>query len=399
MRKHYNITPEGTRDLLFEECGAQKKVENILSDVFKNRGFTEVITPSIEFLDVFNLKSHNFPNEQMYKLVDTKGRIIVMRPDSTMPIARLVATRLKGHPLPIRLFYNQPVFTLNQSLNGRSDEVVQSGIEIIGSSSKRADLEVIATAVEALNSCNTTDFRLEIGHIGIFNTLVEALGVDYDVVEEIRWLIEVKNYPALNDLLDSIEDSDCTGMLKQLPRLFGGEEVFETASKMFNNSKITEILEYLKTIYHALSELGLHEKITVDLGIVNRADYYTGMVFRGYIEGFGENVLSGGRYDHLISEFGCDLAATGFGINVDAIARALLKQKVDFGNKIPDVLVHAENGYEMKALLYCKDLIKQGKTAENSVFEDLSQAEAYAKQKGIKQIDIISEDVTLRMVK
>lgn len=100
-------------------------------------------------------------------------------------------------------------------------------------------------------------------------------------------------------------------MLKQLPRLFGGEEVFDKAANLFDDAKTEYILSYLRSIYHDLAALGMKEKISVDLGIVNRNDYYTGVVFRGYIEGFGETVLSGGRYDTLLSEFGADLPATG----------------------------------------------------------------------------------------
>lgn len=389
LKKYYNITPEGTRDLLFEECGTQKKVEGALSRLFAGRGFTEVVTPTVEFLDVFQQKSSYIAPEKLYKTTDGKGRLIVLRPDSTIPIARLVSTRLKGFPLPIRLYYSQPVFSVNQSLSGRSDEVVQMGIEIIGSASKRADLEVISTAVEALFACDTSDFRLEIGHIGIFNTLIARFGIPEDAAEEIRRLIEIKNYPALNDLLDNMDCGEGAGMLKMLPRLFGGEEVFSQAEGIFKDETITGILRYLRGIYTALAELGLREKITVDLGIVNRNDYYTGIVFRGYVEGFGETALSGGRYDSLYADFGQDLPATGFGVNVDAIAKALRGREAS--GMMPDVLVHGEPGFEMKALLLCKELGAQGLTVENSVFDTLEQARAYGQTRGIPRLIRVSD--------
>lgn len=238
MNKNKWITPEGTRDLLFEECEARRTVEGILSRVFSGRGFTEVVTPGLEFLNVYDLKTGMMPVEMMYKLVDSKGRLVVLRPDSTIPIARLVATRLKGYQLPIRLFYNQSVFMANPRLKGRSDEVVQTGIEIIGSDSRRADLEVITTAVEALNACKTTDFRLEIGHIGLFHSLISGLKIESEEREEIRRLIESKNYPALNDYLNGLEgDAKTIEILKQLPSLFGGEEVFEKAANLFDDAK------------------------------------------------------------------------------------------------------------------------------------------------------------------
>lgn len=394
MNRNKWLTPDGTRDLLFEECEARRRVERTLSGVFASRGFTEVVTPGLEFLDVYNRKTGAMPAENMYKLTDGKGRLIVMRPDSTVPIARLVATRLKDYQLPIRLFYNQSVFTLNPGLKGRSDEVVQTGIEIIGSDSRRADLEVIATAVEALSACKTTDFRLEIGHIGLFHSLMDALQVGQEEQEEIRLLIERKNYPALNDYLDALDgDRKTIERLKQLPGLFGGEEVFEKAANLFEDAKTGYILSYLKSICRDLEALGLGGKISVDLGIVNRTDYYTGVVFRGYMEGFGETVLSGGRYDSLISEFGKDLPATGFGINVDAVARNLLRISDDIRAKTPDALVFGKDGYEMKALLHVKELITQGLCAEYCVWNTAEKAKEYAKSKGIARVDIVGEKI------
>ena len=109
------------------------------------------------------------------------------------------------------------------------------------------------------------------------------LDVGDDVKENIRYLIEMKNYPALNDLIDSLGDNRVNSALKQLPRLFGGEEVFEKASELFSNSKTDEILSNLKRLYKDISKLNSKGRITVDLGMVNRTDYYTGVIIKGYL--------------------------------------------------------------------------------------------------------------------
>ena len=132
---------------------------------------------------------------------------------------------------PLRLYYNQNIFVANPSMMGRSDEIVQTGIELIGSSSKRADLEVLCTAIEVLDACNASSFNLEIGNIAFFQSLISHLNASEAEREMIRHYIEVKNYPALNDLLNTFGDSDVVRALKELPRLFGGEEVFEKARK------------------------------------------------------------------------------------------------------------------------------------------------------------------------
>lgn len=385
------ITPEGTKDYLFEEAVLRKNIEMKLRDSFEYRGYHEVITPALEFLDVVTVSENGMPVEKMYKLVDSKGRLMALRPDSTMPIARLCATRLKNEKLPLRLYYNQPVYSVNPSLRGRSDEILQTGIELIGVTSKKSDIEVLVTAAKAVENLKIDNFRIELGHIGIFNALVSALGISKEESETVRRYIEMKNYPALNDFLDSI-NTESAEVIKILPRLFGGKEVFKKARDLIKDSSVNEILDYLEQLYTALSELGLNDKITVDLGIVNRTDYYTGIVFKGYVEGFGEEVLSGGRYDGLLKEFGRDAGAVGFAVNIDAAANALMKTA---SVEVPqaEVLVFSSEENEVRALEHVAKLAELKIMAEYSLCDTLEEASEDAKCRGIQRIDVVSNDI------
>lgn len=395
MKRYDLITPEGTRDLLFNDCLARRVVENKLADLFKGFGYSEVVTPGIEFYDLFSGSSRNFQQESMYKLTDSKGRLIAMRPDSTIPIARLASTRLKDAKLPLRLYYNQTIYENNALLKGRSDEFVQAGTELIGGENiKRADYEALCMAVEALAEFDKANFRLEIGHIGYFKELVQRLDVDDRVREEIRLLISAKNYPALNDLLDEVGDNQITNALKQLPRLFGGIEVFDKAAELFTDDKIAAILEHLKEVYHRLSSLGYEGKISVDLGIVSHTDYYTGIVFKGYLSGVGQSVLKGGRYDGLLAEFGNPCPAVGFGVNCDAVANYLRKNCLAPTLKTPDCVVYGEKGYVVEAIAFARKLVRDGMIVENSLFDTLDETKEYAAAKGIHKIYIVNESVS-----
>lgn len=393
MRTYELITPEGTKDVLFDECLARRDVENRYRKIFGGMGYSEVITPGIEFYDVFNDGSRKYSQEALYKLTDAKGRLITLRPDCTIPIARLAATRLRDVPMPLRLFYVQTVYENNKLLKGRSDEIVQSGIELIGSEYKRADFEVMSIAVKALKEYDGTDFRLEIGDVGYFKELVSMLGVSEGVAEDIRYLIEAKNYPALNDLLDSIGDTPVTEALKKLPALFGGVEVFDKAAKLASNDKTREILDNLKAFYTSLQKLDLGDRLSVDLGIVNRTDYYTGIVFKGYLSGVGEAVLQGGRYNRLLSEFGMNAPATGFAVNVNLVAALVRKLGLSPVQTAPEAVVYGEHGYCIEAISYTMELAEKGIAAENAVFDSFEETAAAAKARGIKEIYVVSDKV------
>lgn len=392
MKRNHLITPEGTKDLLLEECLVCKETEEKIQSVFHRKGYDALKTPALEFFDVFQSDAVRYPQEQLYKMTDSKGRLLVLRPESTTPIARVVATRLREAELPLRLCYTQSAYRFELALKGRSDEFTQAGVELIGSDSYMADLEMISTAIEVLQECAETEFSLELGDAGIFKELMRELNASPNTKEEIRYLIETKNYSALNDLLDTLGDNRIIHALKKLPSLFGGEEVFDKMEQLYTTPHITQMLTYLRKVYASVSELMGEGKLSVDLGIVNKADYYTGIIIKGYLAGYGEDVLSGGRYNKLLAGFGYDVPAVGFAVNVDAVAKVAMKHQPRVQTSA-DVLLFAEPGYEMAAIRYAKQLQAEGKITELAMQETLEAALAYAKKKEIQTVYQISETI------
>lgn len=323
MKRYAKLTPEGSRDLLFEECDDKKEIETTLSSLYKENNYRKVITPTIEYFDVFKSDNTGIEADEMYKLSDSWGRTTVLRPDNTMPIARLVATRLTKEDFPVRLYYNQNIFVRNKALAGRTDEIAQSGIELIGDGSLDADLEAVSMAVEALKRVKINSFKIEIGHAGFFNAVLGNMNISSTERADICNLIEGKNYSTLSDLLNKIGETAETAVLHRLPRLFGGVEVLDEAKKLYRNDESDKALDYLKTVYEKLQAMGIADCVMIDLGLVNRSNYYTGIIFRGYAEGSGLTVLTGGRYDNLISEFGLDAPAIGFGVDVTALTNVI----------------------------------------------------------------------------
>ncbi len=323
MKRYSRITPEGSRDFLFEECDDRRIVERTLADLFKDNGYRKVMTPAIEFFDVFKTDNTGIEAEEMFKLTDAKGRTTVLRPDNTMPIARMVATRLTKADLPVRLYYNQSVYVRSKDLAGRTNEIAQSGIELIGDGSMEADIEVIQLAIESLRRCELNSFKIEIGNAAFFNAILNKMNISEETRADICNLIEEKNYAALGDTLDKLGNTRETVAIKALPRLFGGAEVIERAKQLYDEPEAVSALAYLKKVYEVLVEAGLSDCIMLDLGLVNRSNYYTGVIFHGYAEGSGLTILSGGRYDNLLGEFGMPAPAIGFGVEVSAVCEAM----------------------------------------------------------------------------
>lgn len=388
MKKYLKITPEGTKDFLFAECSAMDDICGKIEDVFVSRGFKRVITPGIEFYDVFSVPCSGISQESMFKMTDNKGRLLVVRPDSTLPIARMVSSRLKNSILPVRLYYKQAVYRNNPTLTGRRNEFMQMGIELLGVKGIRADLEILTTAVNSISSV-ADDFRIELGHAEVFDALSKELDIDDEYKEKIRVSIEGKNYSALNNLLDKLSPCKAVTAIRSLPSLFGGEEVFEKAYEICKGTNAESALEYLHKIYSELLPLGLGSKLIIDLGLVQRNDYYTGIVFTGYINGIGDAVISGGRYDKLLSEFDMPMGAAGFAVDTDAITiKRLTDNDVSYSDN-PDVLVFAYDGHEIEAINLVAKLIKQGKKAQFSVLPTLEETQAFALKRGIAEVKTV----------
>ncbi len=312
--------PEGTQDRLFEECRERRQVQSALTGLFQTRGYQEVSTPEVEFYDLFVQSGSPIPQEQLLKIVDRGGRIMVMRPDCTTPIARMAAAKLKHLPRPQRLYYDQTIFRSGQAHRGGRSEIAQCGVELLGAQGLDADVEVLSLAADSLRAAGLERFHIEIGHVGLFQELTQALALSQRESEALRSLIEGKNFAALADRISPYLQTPPGKVLDRLPYLFGGAEVLDEAEALYPGSAA---ISYLRDLYKTLNNVGYGDCFRFDLGLVHQIDYYTGVVFRGYAEGAAEAVLSGGRYDNLLASFGAPAPATGFAADVDALGGCL----------------------------------------------------------------------------
>ncbi|MPN53744.1 ATP phosphoribosyltransferase regulatory subunit [bioreactor metagenome] len=156
------------------------------------------------------------------------------------------------------------------------------------------------------------------------------------------------------------------------------------AKKKAVNDRVLNILSYLEDVCNALCSLGYKEYISIDLGMVHHIHYYTGLIFRGYVKGSGENCLAGGRYDTLTQNFGKILPATGFALNTESILNAIAKRGDDPESLRPDLVIHYDEGCLKDAQEFWGNRVKEGLICELSVFSDLESSRKYARLRKVK---------------
>ncbi len=355
-------TPEGVRDRYNEDCAKKENTRKKIMDVLHSYGYRDIETPTFEFFDIFNKDRGSVGSRDMFKFFDKEGNTLVLRPDITPAIARAVAKYYADEDMPVRLSYSGNTFFNSSSYQGRMKEVTQLGAELIGDETSDADAELIAMIIDSLKAAGLEEFQVEIGHTGFFEGLVAEAGLDADEAEELKLLLENKNYFGIDELLSANGkvSNSAKEMILKLSETFGQIEQISAIKEMTDNPNIIATIEYLEKLYQILSAYHLEKYVFFDLGIIGHYKYYTGIIFQAYTYGTGELIVTGGRYDNLISQFGKDAASVGFGINLDQLMLALDRQKIHVDSDIAASILLYEREYKEQAIGRACELRSQG---------------------------------------
>lgn len=382
MKERLFHTPEGVRDIYAAECARKNLLSERMKNVLKSYGYRDIQTPTFEFFDIFNQDKGSLPSNQMYKFFDREGNTLVLRPDITPSIARAISKYFNEENFSMRFSYTGNIFINNSSLQGRMKESTQMGAELIGDDSIDADAEMIALAINMLLAAGLKEFQIDVGHVGFFKGLIEEAGMDEEKAQELRELIENKNFFGVEAMTDN-------RALIQLPKLFGSQEILEKAKQLTSNTEALAAIARLERLYKIIGEYGLQKYVTFDLGMLTQYDYYTGVIFRGYTYGTGDAVVKGGRYDTLLQKFGKDAASVGVVIMVDELLIAMSRQKLpmDEGESIQMILYGI--GQLSDALIKAQELRNDGCLVQMNRIEyegQLEEYKAYAERFDIKKI-------------
>ncbi len=382
--------PEGVKDLLPEKAALKRHCEEILSKQFSAWGYKEVVPPTVEFSDIFTAGMKSNFEEELHCFPDGRGRTLVLRPDLTLPLARIVATHMQQEPLPLRLFYLGNVFRYISSKTGRQREFFQAGTELLGEAAPGADTEIIALAIYSLEVLGIKEVKICLGNLEFLNTYLSQLDIGSKEQENIKKIFNQKDFVALEKYVDEISLSrEVKQEILAIPTLKGGKEVLEEARQFF--SKDFPCLQKMTEILYLLECLGVDDRVMVDLGLVRGLDYYTGVIFEGYTSNLGSAVCGGGRYDRLLDFFGCSLPAVGFALNIDNILFLLSRTKRE--SIVPKTLVAFATEALNQAHHLAISLRKNGSIIEMA-FKSMSLEEArnYARVHQAEKLVYVEEN-------
>ncbi len=384
--------PKGVADFLPEQAGAIGFIEKKISRIFELWGFQRIIPPLLEFQDVMDIGLGAALRDKTFRFDDRQtGRLLAIPADITPQVARIVATRMRGMPLPHRLHYSGRILRHAESQTGRSREIFQSGVELVGLDAPEADAEMIVMAIEALQGLGFDNFKIDLGQVSFYRGIMEASGLSPAATLRLREAIGKKDLSAVREILAGESPADDTiTEISSLPRLFGGLEVLDEAARVVRNDCSRRALDNLVQVVDILRIHGVEEYLTVDLGEIRGLDYHTGVTFEGFVGGVGQAVCGGGRYDGLMARYGFEAPATGFAFNVLALLRALEKRQDVAETATRDILLFNLNSDRREALSIAQSLREMGfSTARDIIRRDLPSSLEYARRVKIRWILIV----------
>ncbi len=362
-QKSLLFTPEGVRDIYGVECEKRGKIQKEIHDRMKLYGFRDIQTPTFEFFDIFNQKRGTVNSREMFKFFDQYNNTLVLRPDITPSIARCVAKYYEKEDMQIRLCYTGSTFIHRSGYQGKLSEVTQIGAELMNDDSSDADGEMIALTIECLLKTGLDEFKVDIGHAGLFRGLVNEAGLSDEEIEQLRIFITNKNIFAVEDMLENRDMPEgCRELLILLPDLFGSLDTIRSAREKTRNPQALDALERLERLSEIMEAYGLTEHVTFDLGMLSHYEYYTGVIFKAYTYGTGDAIVTGGRYDGLVEQFGKKTPAIGLAFMLDELLSALNRQQVVIEAEESDILILYRSANRKRAIEIGNSLRTEGKS-------------------------------------
>lgn len=338
------VTPRGFRDVLFEEAAERRTVTAAVSAVFAGYGFRFVETPAVEEYRTLEAAAGASLEGTAFRMVDLDGSLLALRPEMTLPIARLAASRLIGEPAPHRLCYAADVYREQASLRGEARQFTQVGVELLGVNGPASDAEVVCVLVDVLAAVGLRDFTVGIGTVAVLRALIAAAGAGGAWSAELLAAAHARNLVEFDRLASLASVEPAVGeALRRVVRIGGGREAIGECRRVADAVGCADSLDALEAAWGLLEAAGLADRVRVDFGILRSFDYYTGLIVEAYAPGLGLPLGGGGRYDDVLAAFGAPMPAAGFALSLERVLIALAAQDVAIPVRGLDAVVGGED--------------------------------------------------------
>ncbi|MBI3373911.1 MAG: ATP phosphoribosyltransferase regulatory subunit [Betaproteobacteria bacterium] len=316
------LLPEYIEDMLPAEAARIERLRRAMLDLFERWGYQLVMPPLLEYVDSLLTGTGHDLDLRTFKLVDQlSGRMMGLRADITPQVARIDAHLLNRQGVT-RLCYAGSVLHTRPAVPDATREPLQIGAEIYGHAGVESDLEVLRLLCRALEIAGVTDARIDIGHVAVFRGIVHAANVGAELEAELFEALQRKDIPGVDQLSRTLERSTRDALMA-LPELYGGPEVLAIAETRL--PKLREVAAALRTLKSLSRTCAV--PVSFDLAELRGYHYHSGVVFDGYCGGVAAAVARGGRYDEVGRAFGRLRPATGFSIDLRALAGAAAAAK------------------------------------------------------------------------
>lgn len=320
-------TPRGFRDILPREALARERITGVVRECFSAHGYLPVETPLLEDRRVIERGAR--VKDSAFQLFDSDGSLLMLRPDLTLPVARLVAGRVSAGELPARFRYAAPVVREEPSLRGQPRQFTQLGVELVGEDGGASEVEVVRLLAEALGALEVPDWRIVFGSVTPLTSLLDACAPTTDFREEVLALVHDSDLVTLDELISSTEGlaPAAARALREVCRMGGGAEIIGRLDALLAEAGVDPASRgtaELSSLAGSLADLFEQGRLSFDFSIINSFDYYTGIIFKGYAEGIAASLASGGRYDAVLANLGRPgLVACGFALSLERLQEVL----------------------------------------------------------------------------
>jgi len=371
-------SPKGTKDWLPDEAERWQIVLDTVRKAFEKYGFRPMETPAFESFELLAAKGGmgEAVKDEIYYFKDKGGRELGLRPDLTVPMARVLANN-PNLPKPFKRYQIGKVWRYDNPQAGRFREFWQADVDTVGSTSSLSDVECVAAVCEALERLGFKEIKIRLNNRRLLQALFLKAGVkETQLVEAFRSVDKMDKIGA-DGVKRELEDKKIAWKgIEEIINLKG-----DVLEKIEDKYGAIDGLAELKDFFKNAKLLGIDNYLEIDLSLVRGLEYYTGPVFEVMIGDAKLSCGGGGRYDKLIKVLGGpDLPATGISIGLNRVVGLMEEKKMfktDLGKK---VFVASVNDFVRgDAAKICQNLRKEGIIAETDLAErKLSRQMEYA---------------------